>query len=201
MQRAEAALVVRRDRHVVEDPLDLVVGEAVVGEPLARAAHDELLRARAGGHALGGDADEPARAGRGRDRRAVQRVDLLREDPRDGRGLVLGIARGDGDLGALGALALAHELGDPLGERLGLERRLAEDDLADDLVDDLLEARHVRALLVAAEVDEALQARREELLGAVLAEADDLLDLGHADAREAHAQRGKLRLDVGAGER
>ena len=63
VQRAEAALVVRRDGHVVEDPLDLVVGEAVLREPLARGAHDELLRARAGGHALGGDADEPARAG------------------------------------------------------------------------------------------------------------------------------------------
>ena len=112
---------------------------------------------------------------------------------------MLGVARRDRDLGAGGALALAHELGDALGERLGLERRLAEDDLADDLVDDLLEARHVRALLVAAEVDEALQARREQLLGAALLDADDLLDLGDADAREADAQRGKLGLDVGIG--
>ena len=109
---------------------------------------------------------------------------------------MLGIARRDGDLGALGALALAHELGDALGERLGLERRLAEDDLADDLVDDLLEARHVRALLVAPEVDEALQPGGEQLLAAALLDADDLLDLGDADAREAHAERGELGLDV-----
>ncbi len=47
-----------------------------------------------------------------------------------------------------------------------LERRLAEHDLADRVVDDLLEARHVRALLVRAEVDEALELGVEELLGA-----------------------------------
>ena len=63
VQRAEAALVVRRDGDVLEDALDLVVAEAV-RRAAARAsgAGDELLRARAGGHALGGDADEPARA-------------------------------------------------------------------------------------------------------------------------------------------
>ena len=63
VQRAEAALVVGRDGDVLEDALDLVVGEAVGEQPLARAAGDELLRARARGHALRGDADEPARAG------------------------------------------------------------------------------------------------------------------------------------------
>ena len=36
VQRAEAALVVRRDRDVVEDPRDLVVGEAVGEQALAR---------------------------------------------------------------------------------------------------------------------------------------------------------------------
>ncbi len=39
-----------------------------------------------------------------------------------------------------------------------------EHDLADRLVDDLLEARHVRALLVGAEVDEALEPREEQLV-------------------------------------
>ena len=70
-------------------------------------------------------------------------------------------------------------------ERLDLERRLAEHDLADRLVDDLLEARHVRALLVGAELDDALEAGREQLLGAVLTEPDHLLDAGHADPGEA----------------
>ena len=82
------------------------------------------------------------------------------------RRLVLGVARGDRDLGAQRVLALAHELGDALRERLGPEAALAEDDLADRVVDDLLEARHVRALLLRAEVDEALEPRREELLRA-----------------------------------
>ena len=151
-------------------------------------AGDELLRARARGHALRGDADDAAGAALGRDRAAEERVDLLRRDARHGRGLLLGVARGDRHLGAQRVLALAHELGDAPGELLGAERGLAEDDLADRVVDDLLEARHVRALLLGAEVDDALQLRREELLGARLADADDLLDAGHADARQAHMQ-------------
>ena len=174
-----------RDRDRFEDPVDLLGVEALDSQPLAGRAGDQLLRARAGGHALSGDADQPARAELGADRGAVERVQLLGLDPGDRRGLVLGEARLDGDLGAARALALADELGDVLGQRLGLERRLAEHDLADRLVDDLLEARHVRALLVGAELDDALEARREQLLGAVLAEPDHLLDAGHADPREA----------------
>jgi hypothetical protein len=45
-----------------------------------------------------------------------------------------------------------------LGQRLGPERGVAEDDLADRLVDHLLEARHVGALLVRSELDDALEA-------------------------------------------
>ncbi len=148
----------------LEDPLDLVGVKAVGFEPLARGAGDQLLRARAGGDPLGGDADQAAGAELGRDRDAVQRVELLRLDARDRGRLVLGEARLDADLGASGALARADELGDVLGERLGLERRVAQHDLADRLVDDLLKARHVRALLIGAEFDHALKARREQLL-------------------------------------
>src|SRR5436190_8239739 len=61
-ERAEPALVVRRDRHMLEDALDLVVGEAVRQQALARGGRDHLLRARACGHALRRDADEPTRA-------------------------------------------------------------------------------------------------------------------------------------------
>jgi hypothetical protein len=81
------------------------------------------------------------------------------------------------------------------GERLGLEG-LAEDDLVDRLVDDLLEARHVRALLLGREIDEAFELGVEELLPAVRADPDDLLDARHAYAREAHAGRGPAGLDV-----
>ena len=195
LQRRQPALVVRGDGNALEDPLDLPLGEAVGGEPLARAAGDELLRARACGHAGRRHADGAARAVLEGHGAAVQRVDLLRLHARHRRRLVLGVARRDRHLGALGALARAHELGDVLGERLGAERRLAEHDLADRLVDDLLEARHVRALLLAAEIDEALQAREEQLV----ADADDLLDARHADAREPDGDARGARLDVLAG--
>ena len=154
----------------------------------------------------GRDADDAPRAVLEGDRAAVQRVDLLGLHAGHRRGLVLGVARRDRHLGALGALARAHELGDVLGERLGAERRLAEHDLADRLVDDLLEARHVRALLAAVEIDEAVEAREEQLL----ADPHHLLDAGDADAREAErdrrerapgrrrrARRAALKLEVG----
>ncbi|CAA9498491.1 MAG: hypothetical protein AVDCRST_MAG30-1774 [uncultured Solirubrobacteraceae bacterium] len=196
VQRAEAALVVRRDGHRVEDPLDVPVREPVLEQPLARGARDEALRARAGGHALGGDADEPPGAGLARDRRAEEGVDLLGPDAGDGRRAVLGVARRDRHLGTAGALPVADALGDVLGERLGAEAGLVEDDLADRLVDDLLEARHVRALLVRTQVDEALERRREQLFRPVLADPDDLLDPGDADPREREVQGRRLRLDV-----
>src|SRR6202000_2442806 len=44
------------------------------------------------------------------------------------------------------------------------------------VVDDLLEARHVRALLIGPQLDHALKARGEQLLGAGRAQADHLLD-------------------------
>ena len=108
---------------------------------------------------------------------AEERVDLLGADARDGRGLVLWIARGDRDFGAVGTLTGTHELGDVLGERLRSERRLAEDDLADRLVDDLLKAGHVRPLLCGTQVHEAGQPRKEQLV----ANANDLLDTGDPD--------------------
>src|SRR4051794_31150855 len=84
-QRAEAALVVGRDRDVLEDTLDLVVGEAVSGESLARCRGHHLLRARARGHALSRYADEATRSAFGCDGRAMQRVNLLRRHTADRR--------------------------------------------------------------------------------------------------------------------
>ena len=89
-------------------------------------------------------------------------------------------------------LASAHQLGDVPRQRLRPERRLAEHDLADRLVDHLLEARHVRALLLMAEVDEALQAREEQLV----ADPHDLLDARNAHAREPHRNARRARLDI-----
>ena len=48
----------------------------------------------------------------------------------------------------------------------------------------------------AAELDDAFEAGREQLLGAVLTDPDDLLDVGHADARQAQLHSRTLRLDV-----
>jgi hypothetical protein len=84
-----------------------------------------------------------------------------------------------------------------LGELLGLEARLTEHDLADDVVDDLLEARHVRALLPGPQVDEAIELGVVELLGSGLADADDLLDVGDAHARERDVDGGRRGLNVG----
>jgi len=90
---------------------------------------------------------------------------------------------------------------DVLGERLGLERRLVEDHLANRVVDDLLEARHVRALLAGAEVDEALQLGVEELLAPVLPNPDDLLHPGDPDSGQRDVHGGQLRLHVRRGDR
>ena len=125
----------------------------------------------------------------------VQRVDLLGLHAGDRGRLVLGVAGCDRDLGALGSLARADELGDVLRKRLGSEWSLAEHDLADGLVDDLVEARHVGALLLVAEIDEALEAGEVELL----ADAHDLLDAGDADARERDRHAGGALLDIVAG--
>ena len=190
VEGAQAALVVGGNGDRLEDPLDLLGAEALGLEPLARAGGDEALGARARGHALGGHAGEPAGAELGGHGDPVQRVELLSGDARDRRGLVLGEAGLDGDLGAAGVLALAHELGDVLGQGLGAEGLLAKHDLADGVVDDLLEARHVRALLIGPELDHALEARGEELLGAVLSQPDHLLDRCDADAGQAERQCG-----------
>ncbi len=114
-----------------------------------------------------------------------------------GVSLLLGIAGADRDLGAHAALALAHALGDVRGERLRLEG-LADHDVVDRLVHDLLEARHVDARLLRVEVDVALERSVVELLGAVRRDADDLLDAGDADARQAHPRRGHAGLHVGS---
>src|SRR4051812_32867086 len=195
-ERADAALVVGRDRHGFEDALDLVVGEAVVVQAVARCGHDHLLRARARRHTLRGHPYEAARAAFGRHGRAVERVDLLRRHAADRCRLVLGIARLDVHLGAQRLLALADQLGDVRGQRLGLEG-FVQDDLLDRLVDRLLEARHVRALLRRAEVDEALERGVEELrLVARGTDSDDLLHAGYPNARKTQMGGRATRLDV-----
>src|SRR5215217_96414 len=194
VERAHTALVVRRDRYGLETPSDLVDGEAIGGQALARASDNQLLRAWACRHPLRGDADEPARAALGGDRRAEQREDLLGGDRGHWRRLVLWIAGGDCHLRAQRVLSLAHLYGDSLGELLGLEAALAEHDLADDVVDDLLEARHVRACLLRSDLDEAVELGVIELVGTGRTDADDLLDIRHPDTPQRHSDRRGRRL-------
>ncbi len=181
---------------------------AGLGELLARPGGDQLLRAGAGGHALGLYPGEGAGAALGGDRGAEQGVDLLSAVAGRGGGDRLGIAGGERDLGPQAALAVANALGDPGGERLGLER-LGEDHLVDRLVDDLLEARHVDPGLLRVEIDVALHLGEEELAAAVGVvvgaavglDADHLLDAGDSDAGEADLGPGAACLDVGDGGR
>ena len=67
VQRAEAALVVGRHRHRLEDAFDVRLVEALVVSR-ARGGGDELLGAWAGRHPLRGDADQPAGPEVGADR-------------------------------------------------------------------------------------------------------------------------------------
>ena len=84
---------------------------------------------------------------------------------------------------------------DPVGEHLH-EQALAEHDVVDRLVEELGEARHVDALLVAGEVDGALElGRHQDLLGAP-ADPDRLVDPRHARAREREPDRRRRGLEV-----
>ena len=60
VEEPAAALVVRRERHQLEDPLDVHVREAGLAEPLGRLLADEPLRARAGVDAGRLDAHDPS---------------------------------------------------------------------------------------------------------------------------------------------
>ena len=80
-------------------------------------------------------------------------------------------------------LALDDLRRDPLRELLD-EQPLAEHDVADRLVEELGEARHVHALLVAGEIDGALDLGGHHGLGVAAPDPDRLLDAGHARARE-----------------
>ena len=124
VQRAEASLVMGRDRHRLQDSLDLFLVEPFLAQAVTRTGRHQLLGARTGGHSLRGNADQTPRPHLRGHGRAVQRVQLLGLDSRDRCRLMLGKPGLHADLGPPGALARAHEPGNVLGERLHLERRL-----------------------------------------------------------------------------
>jgi hypothetical protein len=85
--------------------------------------------------------------------------------------------------------------GDVLGQVLDQER-LADHDLLDRLLEQLREARHVDALLRGVEIDGAVDLRRDQLLGAAVADPDRLLDAAHARTREPEWHLGGRCLQV-----
>ena len=142
-ERCAAALVVRRDRDELEDPLDVRGVEAGLKQALARPVPDEALRAWARVDPGRLDADHPARPGLGGHRDPAERHHLLRREPGHGS------APADRhcariQTSARSGLALVDAGRDVVGEHLDEERSLADDDV-DRLLEELGEARHVHA--------------------------------------------------------
>ena len=164
----------------------------------SRSAARPRTRPCAHGHALIPVASTPTtrrerRLRRGRD--PDQRDHLLRHEVGHRRVPAQRPARDDPHLGAERILPLDDLRGDPVREHLD-EQPFAEDDLVDRLVEELREARHVDALLVAREVDGAVDLGRHQDLLLAAADADRLVDAGHAGAREREPDGRRRRLHV-----
>ena len=170
---------------------------AVAGllEPLGGPSADEVLRARAGVDPRRLDPDHAPRALGACGRDADQRDHLLGLEAGHRRAAPLRPAGDDAHLGPQGVLALDDLRRDPVGEHLH-EQALAEDDLVDRLVEELGEARHVDALLVAREVDGAVDLRRHQDLVVAAADPDRLVHAGDARARESEPDGRRGRLHV-----
>jgi hypothetical protein len=195
VEGAAPALVVRRERDELEDPLDVRVVEPRLEQPLRRAAAHEPLRARARVDSGRLDADDASRAALARRRDPDQRDHLLRGELGHRRSALARVARDDAYLGAPGALPPDDVLRDVLGELLD-EERLADHDLVDRLLEQLRKARHVDALLRGVEVDRAVDRRGDQLLGRAPAQANRLANAGDAGARETQLHVGQRGLEV-----
>ena len=194
VERAAAALVVRRERHEVEDPLDVLV--AGLGQPLGGAAADEALRTRASVDPGRLDSDDPAHTvGRGR-RDPDERDHLLRREPADRRRPAHGPLGRDPRLGTQRALPADDVACDVLRERFDVQR-LGPDHSLDRLLEQLGEAGHVDALLLVREVDGALDLGRHHRLVALVPDPDRLLDARDAGARQRQPHLGRGRLEIG----
>jgi hypothetical protein len=174
---------VGRERHELEDPLDVELVEPGLPKALRRALAHEALGARAGVDPVRLHPDEPAGAlFRGR-READQRDHLLGRKARHRRLPLERVARDDAHLGAERALALHDVGGDVLGEALD-QQRLADHDQLDRSLEELREAGHVHALLAGVEVDGAVDVGGDQLLAPGVADPDGLLDAADPRARE-----------------
>jgi hypothetical protein len=163
--------------------------------PASSSRSDEPLRARAGVDTGCLDADDLSHAQLGGGRDPDDRDHLLRGQTGYGSPPLQRIARGDPHLGAAGLLTPDDVLRDVLGELLD-EERLTDHDLVDRLLEQLGEAGHVHALLARVEVDEAVDLRGDELLGAAPAESDRLGDALDARPRQAEPHLGCRGLEI-----
>src|SRR5215211_2438348 len=184
IERAAAALVVRRQRHELEDALDVVLAEARLEQALGRAPPHQPLGAGARVDPGRLHADDMAGHAIPRRRDPDQRDHLLRGEARHGSPPLEWVARDDPDFGAQGALALDDRARDVLGEHFD-EQRLSDHDLLDRLLEELRKARHVHALLRRGEIDGAVDLGCDQLLAAPPPQPDRLFDALDARARKA----------------
>ena len=194
-QRAAPALIVRRQRHQLEDALDVAVVEARLQQPVGcRPAHQPLRTwARVDARRLDADHTTHALARRGGD--PDQLRDLLRRQAGDRGAPFDRVLRLDPDFGPERALPFDHLRRDVSGERLD-EERLADHDLVHGFPEQLRETAHVHTLLRRIEIDGARDLGRERLLAPGVLDADRLGYLGHADALQAELHLGHRGLQV-----
>ena len=194
VERSLAALIVRRERDEIEDPVDVLV--ACLGQTLGSPAANQPLRTRAGVDPRRLDPDDAAHSGGRRGSDPDERDHLLRRELAHRRRPPDRPARCDPRLGAKRALAADDVLGDVLGERLDVQR-LCADDRLDRLLEELGEARHVHALLLVREVDGALDLGRHHGLVPLVAHAHRLLDARDAGAGERQPHLRGRGLEIG----
>ena len=199
VELADAALVVGGDGDGVEDALDLVGGEAVGLQALARSSARLLLGAGAGGHALRLDAGERAGAALGGDGDAVELVDLL---ARRARTRARGRSRGSGPRSAprragrpgararcsamWAASASARSVSDRTTSSIASLTTSSKRDMWTPACCGLRSTKH----------SSSAKKRR-----AAVGDVDDLLDAADADAGEADLGRGTRGLDVAGARR
>ena len=121
VQRAAAALVVRRQRDELEDALDVRFGEARLEQALGRTRADETLCARAGVDAGGFDSDDAPDTAARRCGDSDERDQLLRSQARNGCRPGDGKPRMDLHLRPQRVLPLEDATRDVLGEGLDEE--------------------------------------------------------------------------------
>ena len=195
VERAAAALVVRRERHELEDPLD------VPRSLPPRAAPPRLPRTSPWAH---GQALIPVASTPTTRRDCVRRAAAIPTSDTIScvASPLTGVTRRTGHRAVIRTSARSARCrptmcaGDVLGERLD-EQRLGDDDRLDRLLEQLGEPRHVDALLLVREVDGALDLARPSPSRGPVADAHGLLDAGDAGARQRQAHVRGRGLEIG----